>query len=194
MEPSDSPQVTGMPQPPADATPVDATPADAPPDSSGATGGVPSAGQDEPPGATVHSRRNVLRWLGGFAIVSTVAMVITPVIGFLIPSKSAGSSAGGKVLVGTTSDIPAGSGKVVAFGSKPAVVTNTAQGVKAFSAICTHLGCVVAYNDMVTAIECPCHGGRFDPTTGAVTSGPPPSPLPPLTVSVEGEQIFLSET
>jgi cytochrome b6-f complex iron-sulfur subunit len=120
-------------------------------------------------------------------------MVITPVIAFLIPSKSAGASAGGKTLVGTTADIPAGSGKVVAFGSKPAVVTNTPQGVRAFSAICPHLGCVVTYNDMVGAIECPCHAGRFDPSTGAVTAGPPPGPLPPLNVSVEGEQIFLSE-
>ena len=147
----------------------------------------------EAPQETLHSRRNVLRWLGGFAVVSTVAMVITPVIAFLIPSKNASATGGGKVLVGTTADIPAGSGKVVAFGNKPAVVTNTPHGVKAFSAICTHLGCVVTYNDMVGAIECPCHAGRFDPNTGAVVSGPPPSPLPPLTVSVEGDQIFLSE-
>jgi cytochrome b6-f complex iron-sulfur subunit len=185
MGPSESSTAPAPPQPALEPPP--------PPDAGAA---APDAGHGAPAGSpqeTLHSRRNVLRWLGGFAIVSTAAMVITPVIGFLIPSKSASASAGGKVLVGTTADIPAGAGKVVAFGSKPAVVTNTPQGVKAFSAICTHLGCVVAYNDMVGAIECPCHAGRFDPTTGAVVSGPPPSPLPPLTVSVEGEQIFLSE-
>ena len=191
MEPRDPSDATDVPQQTADTPPQEAT--------GPASSEAPAIAADDPattpvpPGEVVHSRRNVLRWLGGFAVVSTVAMVVTPVIGFLIPSKSASAAAGGKTLVGTTADIPAGSGKVVAFGSKPAVVTNTPQGVKAFSAICTHLGCVVAYNDMVGAIECPCHAGRFDPATGAVTAGPPPAPLPPLAVSVEGDQIFLSE-
>ena len=142
---------------------------------------------------TMHSRRRFLRWLGGLAVVSTAAMIVTPVIGFLIPSKNGAAAGGGKVLVGTTADIPAGAGKVVAMGSKPAIVVNTDQGVKAFDAICPHLGCVVAWNDMIGAIQCPCHDGRFNPTTGAVVSGPPPGPLPPITVSVEGDQIFLTE-
>lgn len=184
MVPSDSSPAPGAEQ---------AAP-EAPPPAAPATG-APAADNAPPeaPAEAVHSRRNILRWLGGFAVLSTLAMIVTPVIGFLIPSKSASASGGGKVLVGTTTEIPAGSGKVVPFGSKPAVVTNTAHGVKAFSAICTHLGCVVVYNDLVGAIECPCHVGRFDPSTGAVVSGPPPAPLPPLTVSVEGDQIFLSE-
>jgi Rieske Fe-S protein len=142
---------------------------------------------------TTHSRRRFLRWLGGLAVVSTAAMIVTPVIGFLVPSKGGAAAGGGKVLVGTTADIPAGAGKVVAMGSKPAIVVNTDQGVKAFSAICTHLGCVVAWNDMIGAIQCPCHDGRFNPTTGAVVSGPPPNPLPPISVSVEGDQIYLTE-
>ena len=139
------------------------------------------------------SRRRVLRWLGGLTIVSTAAMVLTPIAGFLVPTSGKGAGGGGKVLVGTTADIPAGAGKVVAMGSKPAIVVNTDQGVKAFSAICTHLGCVVSWNDMIGAIQCPCHDGHFDPTTGAVVSGPPPTGLPAITVSVEGDQIFLTE-
>jgi cytochrome b6-f complex iron-sulfur subunit len=139
------------------------------------------------------SRRRFLRWLGGLTVVSTAAMVLTPVIAFLTPSRNGASAGGGKVLVGTTADIPAGTGKVVAMGSKPAIVINTDQGVKAYSAICTHLGCVVAWNDMIGLIQCPCHDGRFNPTTGAVVSGPPPNPLPSINVSVEGDQIFLTE-
>lgn len=139
------------------------------------------------------SRRRFLRWLGAVTVVSTAAMVLTPIAGFLVPTRAGKAGAGGKVLVGTTADIPPGGGKVVAMGSKPAIVVNTEQGVKAYSAICTHLGCVVAYNDMVGAIQCPCHDGRFNPGSGAVISGPPPAPLPPITVSVEGDQVFLTE-
>jgi Rieske Fe-S protein len=148
------------------------------------------------PGATTgrpRTRRQVLRWLAGLTIFSSIAMILTPVVGFLVPPKGGGAAGGGKVLVGTTADIPAGGGAVVAMGSKPAIVVNTDQGVKAYSAICTHLGCVVAWNDLVGVIQCPCHDGRFDPNSGAVVSGPPPAPLPPLTVSVEGDQIFLTE-
>lgn len=139
------------------------------------------------------SRRRFLRWLAGLTVFSTLAMIVTPVVGFLVPTKAGRSAAGGKVLVGTTADVPPGGGKVVAMGSKPAIVVNTAQGVRAYSAICTHLGCVVAWNDMIGAIQCPCHDGRFNPASGAVISGPPPAPLPPITVSVEGDQIFLTE-
>ncbi|MCJ7709840.1 MAG: Rieske 2Fe-2S domain-containing protein [Chloroflexi bacterium] len=145
------------------------------------------------PDPATPSRRKFLRWLGGLALVSTAAMILTPVVGFLIPTKNRASGGGGKVLVATTADIPAGAGEVVAMGSKPAIVVNTDQGVKAYSAICTHLGCVVAWNDMIGAIQCPCHDGRFNAANGAVVSGPPPAPLPPLTVTVEGDQIFLSE-
>jgi cytochrome b6-f complex iron-sulfur subunit len=154
-----------------------------------ATDGVPPPESGQPPEP---GRRRFLRWLGGLTVVSTGAMVLTPIIGFLIPSATGQASAGGKVLVAKTADIPPGSGKVVAMGSKPAIVVNTDQGIKAYSAICTHLGCVVAFNDMTGQIECPCHGGVFNPGSGAVVSGPPPAPLPPLTVSVEGDQIFLT--
>lgn len=142
---------------------------------------------------TTHTRRRFLRWLGGLAVVSTAAMIVTPVVGFLIPSKNGAAAGGGKVLVGTTADIPAGAGKVVAMGSKPAIIVNTDQGVKAFDAICPHLGCVVTWNDLIGAIQCPCHDGRFNPATGTVVSGPPPGPLPPIPVSVEGDQIYLTE-
>jgi len=153
-----------------------------------AEGGNPAIG-----GGGLTSRRRFLRWLGGLTVVSTAAMILTPIVGFLIPSSGGRAAGGGKVLVGTTADISPGAGKVVAMGSKPAIVVSTDQGVKAFSAICTHLGCVVNWNDLIGVIHCPCHDGRFNPTTGAVVSGPPPAPLPPITVSVEGDQIYLTE-
>lgn len=156
---------------------------------------APGALPDEAaPPARTSGRRRFLAWLGGLTVVSTASMVLTPIIGFLVPTSSTAGGNGGKVLVGTTDDIPPGAGKVVAMGSKPAIVVNTDSGVKAYSAICTHLGCVVAWNDLSSQIVCPCHGGIFNPSNGSVVAGPPPTGLPPLTASVEGNQIFLSES
>jgi cytochrome b6-f complex iron-sulfur subunit len=157
------------------------------------TSAVSEEASAEAPSMPPPTRRRFLRWLGGFTVVTTFGMVLTPIIAFLLPSGSGGSGGGGKVLVGTTADIPPGAGKVVAMGSKPAIVVNTPSGPKAYSAICTHLGCVVAWNDLANVIQCPCHDGRFNPVSGAVVSGPPPAPLPTLTVSVEGDQIYLTE-
>lgn len=149
-------------------------------------------GPDTQPSATpAIPRRRFLRWLLGFSVVSTLTMVAAPVAAFLVPPKSSAAGSGGKVLAGTLADIPLGKGKVVAMGSKPAIVVNTAQGVVAYSAICTHLGCIVAFDDLGGTIVCPCHDGRFSPATGAVVSGPPPAPLPSISVSVEGDQVFL---
>ena len=137
------------------------------------------------------TRRRFIRYLLGFSVVSTLALVAAPVVSFLAPPKESSTGGSGKVPAGTTADIPLGKGKVVAMGSKPVIVVNTEQGVRAFSAICTHLGCIVAYDDANSVIACPCHAGKFNPQTGAVVAGPPPAPLPPVTVSVEGDTIYL---
>lgn len=145
----------------------------------------------QPSGMPAIPRRRFLRWLLGFSVFSTLAMVAAPVVSFLVPPKSSAAGSGGKVLAGTLADIPLGQGKVVPMGSKPTIVVNTAQGVVAYSAICTHLGCIVMLDGANGTIVCPCHDGRFSPASGAVISGPPPAALTPVTVSVEGDQIYL---
>lgn len=145
----------------------------------------------ERPGTSAISRRSVLRFLLGFTVVSTLVGVLTPIIGYLLPPASGGARGSERVKVGTTKDIPVGQGKVVPRGDKPVIVVNTNQGVKAFSAICTHLGCIVTWDEVRQIILCPCHDGRFNPITGAVIAGPPPSPLPSIPVSVEGEDIYV---
>jgi cytochrome b6-f complex iron-sulfur subunit len=76
-------------------------------------------------------------------------------------------------------------------GGRPTIVVNTEQGVKAYSAVCTHLGCIVAWNANSRTINCPCHDGIFNVSNGAVLSGPPPRGLPSAEVSVEGDQIYI---
>jgi Rieske Fe-S protein len=89
----------------------------------------------------------------------------------------------------STSDIPVGGGKI--FGTQLTVVTQpTAGDFKAFSAVCTHMGCTVS-QIADGRIDCPCHGSEYSITTGAVLAGPAPSPLPAKTIKITGDSIFL---
>jgi Rieske Fe-S protein len=102
-----------------------------------------------------------------------------------------GSTAGAQSSALTsTGDIPVGSGKI--FTSEKVVVTQPNSGdFKAFSAVCTHMGCLVSTISNGT-IDCPCHGSQYSISTGAVVGGPAPSPLPSQSIKVTGSSIFLS--
>ncbi|MEV8035969.1 Rieske (2Fe-2S) protein [Streptomyces sp. NPDC086182] len=104
------------------------------------------------------------------------------------PDSSPKASSGQELA--TTSDIPVGGGTV--FKDQKVVVTQPAKNdFKAFSAICTHAGCIV---DKVAdgTIDCPCHGSRFGVEDGAVKAGPAPRPLPAEKITVEGNSIRLA--
>jgi cytochrome b6-f complex iron-sulfur subunit len=141
----------------------------------------------------VIGRRRFMNSLLGLWGVATLAGVLTPIIAYLVPPATGSGGGGGRVQVGTTQDIPIGQGKVVSLGNQPVIVTNTSNGVKAFSAICTHLGCISIWDPTRQTIVCPCHDGIFSPVTGEVIAGPPPAPLPAIPASVEGEDIYIGE-
>jgi nitrite reductase/ring-hydroxylating ferredoxin subunit len=62
----------------------------------------------------------------------------------------------------------------------------------AYSAICTHQACTVAYQPQTRKLACPCHGSVFDPEDGAaVVSGPAGRPLPGLVIEVKEGEVFL---
>ena len=101
---------------------------------------------------------------------------------------NAGGGGGGTAL-GAATAIPLHGGKV--FKAEKVVVTQPAAGqYKAFSAVCTHMHCIV---DRVASgtIDCPCHGSRYSITDGSVVGGPAPSPLPSQQITVSGGQITL---
>jgi cytochrome b6-f complex iron-sulfur subunit len=62
----------------------------------------------------------------------------------------------------------------------------------ALSDVCTHQGCTVGYNSSSGQIVCPCHGGTYSPTTGAVLAGPPPSGLQVYTVTQKGNILTIT--
>ncbi len=139
-------------------------------------------------------RRRLLTSLLGFSFLATVGGVLTPVIGYLWPPSQSSGDKSERVQVGTSADLPVGQGKIVSVNNKAVIVVNTDQGgLKAFSAICTHLGCIVEWDAARQFILCPCHDGRFNALNGTVISGPIPSPLAELTLTIEDDVVYVSE-
>ena len=138
-------------------------------------------------------RRKFIQLLLGFSIVSTIGGIVAPIVAYLFPAQSQ-TAAGAAVDVGAADSFAAGSGTVVSVNSKPVLVVNTkAGGLKAFSAICTHLGCIVSWDNTKGVIHCPCHDGIFNPTTGAVVSGPPPAPLSGYELAVKDGKVMIGK-
>lgn len=137
------------------------------------------------------SRRGLIKYaLLGFSALATAAGALTPIIAYIWPPRREGDQAGERVAVAATGDLPPGKGAIYSVNNEPVIVINTPDGLKALSAVCTHLGCIVFWNEQKGVIACPCHDAFFS-TNGAVISGPPPVPLPAYTVQVEGDQIYV---
>lgn len=73
---------------------------------------------------------------------------------------------------------------------KAVIVVRGRSGFSAFSASCTHLGCLVTWDSADGDFKCPCHAAVFD-KDGKVVSGPPPAPLEEYTVKEIGETVFV---
>jgi Rieske Fe-S protein len=93
------------------------------------------------------------------------------------------------IFLASTSDIPVGGGTI--FPDDKLVVTQPVAGeFKAFSVVCTHVGCLC---DKVVSgtIQCPCHGSTFRITDGGVVTGPATRPLAAEQISVTNGKIML---
>jgi Rieske Fe-S protein len=75
---------------------------------------------------------------------------------------------------------------------QPIAVMALAGGAyRAVDAICTHLGCRVAFNATAVRLDCPCHGSRFD-TDGAVVIGPATRPLRALSAAADATGVTVT--
>ena len=102
-----------------------------------------------------------------------------------------GNGSGGNDLI-NLDDIKVGHAASVDLpGNNPGVVTRTSSAdAVCFSAICTHMGCTVSPGP--SSFNCPCHGSRFNLTTGAVLNGPATQPLAKVPVTVENGKVVAS--
>ncbi len=119
--------------------------------------------------------------------------VIHVLIQYVIPPEQA-NSATVPVPAGKRSEFSPGTTKLIRQGKSAIFVRETATGqLRAFSAKCTHLGCLVELQESEQIFRCHCHGSTFD-QDGRILSGPAVKSLPPYRVEVRGEDIFISLT
>src|SRR5260221_7088987 len=138
------------------------------------------------------TRRNFLTGiLAGWSALLFLP-VIYGVVQYIIPPKIR-EQLMENILVGKISDVPANDAKIVKVNKKAIVLLKTDQGqVKAFSAVCTHLGCIVQYQSDRKVFHCNCHGSEFD-TNGKNIAGPAPSPLQPYRVELKNDDVIISQ-
>ena len=92
--------------------------------------------------------------------------------------------------IGSAADVPVGGGKIYAD-AKIVVTQPTAGEFKAFSAVCTHQGCLVS-SVSDGEIHCACHGSAYAITDGSVVGGPAPAPLPSEKVEDDAGKLVLT--
>jgi cytochrome b6-f complex iron-sulfur subunit len=151
------------------------------PDASGAPG--PGAG-----GASLPERRDFLQGVLATGGCIWAAGVAVPAAVYLWPARASGPGSD-HVDAGSTKDFPVGTERMVQKTGKPILVLRVKEDeFRAFSAVCTHLACVVRWDAQRRQILCPCHAGVFGPD-GAVVSGPPPRPLTAYRVVVVDDTV-----
>lgn len=143
----------------------------------------------DPTRTTAVSRRT----LAGLATVAGVGVPLLAACGSDDSDNAtdAGSDSGsGSGFPVATSDIEVGGGSI--FADEEVVITQPAEGeFKAFSAACTHQGCLVSSVSDGT-IDCSCHGSKFSIEDGSVVQGPATTALAEAKITVSGDEISLA--
>jgi Rieske Fe-S protein len=138
------------------------------------------------------SRRRFLDWLLGTSVGGLVAAVLYPVGRYLLPPATTEAASAAVTLPFRPEELAPNTGRIFKFGSRPGIVVRSATGeLRAFSATCTHLGCIVQYRPDLGHIWCACHNGHFD-LNGRNIAGPPPAPLEHYVVRARGDQLVVS--
>lgn len=125
--------------------------------------------------------------------IGSVISILYPLFSFMIPPKLT------KVMTKSieaakSEDIKIEGYKIFRYGREPGILIRTKSGeLKAFTATCTHLSCIVQYRSDLGHIWCACHNGHYN-LKGTNISGPPPRPLTEFNVKEISGKIIVSKT
>jgi len=136
------------------------------------------------------TRRDFLKLTNRFLLAVGGIAVIGPIVAYFFPANLQ-ETPGEPVPVCPEDELPVNTSKTVGFGRYPAIVVNTDQGLRAYSAVCTHFACIVKWDAALNQLVCPCHEGYFNVYDGSVISGPPPAALEEFEVSIEDGTIMV---
>jgi len=140
------------------------------------------------------SRRKFLYQALSVWTLAGVATLGKSILDFLTPGAAAGPPKESAVL-GPENGVAPGSARIFRFGKDPVIVVHEENGqYKAFNARCTHLGCVVQYQDApVPHFNCNCHGSQYD-LNGVNIAGPAPRPLTPYRIDIVSSNLVVTRT
>ena len=135
------------------------------------------------------SRRGFLEVIIALFSGITGAAMTLPGVMYLWPAARGG--AGENVELEGADGMAVGQAKMLQVAGKAVIVVRDRKKFKAFSAVCTHLGCLVKWDSGKQEFLCPCHAAIFD-KDGGVVSGPPPAPLPAYKIKKIGDKVYVS--
>jgi len=138
------------------------------------------------------NRRGFLNRFLAAATAALAAAVFYPVVRYLFVQVGP-TAKSGPVVAAKVNEVPNNAFKIFPFEGEPAILIHLASGeYRAFSAVCTHLGCTVQYRADRPDIWCACHNGVYN-LFGQNVSGPPPRPLEQYAVRIEGGNVIVDK-
>jgi thiosulfate dehydrogenase [quinone] large subunit len=169
--------------------------------------------------STAMSRRTAVGHIGAFGLAGLFTAVVVALdagLGRAATPTASSASRGATGSAGTTTAGETGttsataSGQLITESAKVPVggalaFTDARQGIPAyvlqpeagsftaFSAVCTHAGCTVGFEESSFEFVCPCHGSVYNAHTGAVLAGPAPLPLPRIEVTVADDKVYAED-
>lgn len=137
---------------------------------------------------SIPDRRRFLHSLLGGWVVALGATLAYPVTRFLVPPRREPDEV--SLPLAQCQQLAEYDALRFAWGSKPGILVRKGDRFQAFVAVCTHLDCNVSWVRGDRKFFCACHEGWYD-EDGLNIAGPPPSPLPQLTVEVGDDTVVL---
>ena len=132
------------------------------------------------------------RQFAKFLVLTSLGMFIGN-LWIVVRSWFAGKPSFTPQRISAAGEIPIGGVQLFSYPSPedPCILIRTASDAfVAYSQKCTHLSCAVYFAKDRDRLECPCHEGYFSIADGSVLQGPPPRPLPRITLKRDGDNLI----